>query len=108
MRMSLVSMICGTAFVWLAAVIGQEVKGEFASPKTDEEMIANAASAAPEAIGKNATVIAFDASGKVRTLRKGTNNFTCLPDDPNCVDANGLEWVMALVNRSEPPKGKFR
>ncbi|RRI06538.1 hypothetical protein EH240_04465 [Mesorhizobium tamadayense] len=76
-------------------------------------MIANAVSAAPESIGKNATVIAFDAKGKVRTLRKGTNNFTCIPDDPtnpandpNCVDANGLEWVMALVNRSEPPKGK--
>ncbi|WP_246805467.1 hypothetical protein [Mesorhizobium mediterraneum] len=113
MRMSLVSMICGTAFVWSTAVIGQEVKGEFSSPKTDEEMIANALSAAPESIGKNATVIAFDANGKVRTLRKGTNNFTCIPDDPtnpandpNCVDANGLEWVMAWVNKSEPPKGK--
>ena len=113
MRMSLVSMICGTAFVWSTAVIGQEVKGEFSSPKTDEEMIANAVSAAPEPIAKNATVIAFDANGKARTLRKGTNNFTCLPDDPtnpandpNCVDANGLEWVMAWVNKTEPPKGK--
>jgi hypothetical protein len=113
MRMSLVSMICGTAFVWSTAVIGQEVKGEFPSPKTDEEMVANALSAAPESIRKNATVIAFDANGKVRTLQKGTNNFTCIPDDPtnlandpNCVDANGLEWVMAWVKRSEPPKGK--
>jgi hypothetical protein len=92
MRTSLVSMICGTAFVWSTAVIGQEVKGEFPSPKTDEEMIANAVAAAPESIGKNATVIAIDANGKVRTLRKGTNNFTCIPDDPttpandpNCV-----------------------
>jgi len=94
--------------------MGQEVvKGEFASPKTDEEIIANALSAAPESIAKNAAVIAFDANGKVRTLRKGSNNFTCIPDDPtnpandpNCVDANGLEWVMAWVNKAEPPKGK--
>jgi hypothetical protein len=109
MRMSLVSMICGTAFVWSAAAIGNEVQGEFQSPKTDEEMIANAVSAAPESIGKNATVIALDE----RTLRKGTNNFTCFPDDPAnpandpiCVDANGLEWIMAVVKKSEPPKGK--
>ena len=113
MRTSLVSMICGTAFVWSTAVIGQEVKGEFPSPKTDEEMIANAVAAAPDWIGKNATVIAIDANGKVRALRKGTKNFTCIPDDPttpannpNCVDANGLEWVMAWVNKTEPPKGK--
>jgi len=59
MRMSLVSTICGAAFVWSTAVIGQEVKGEFSSPKTDEEMIANALSAAPESIAKNATVIAL-------------------------------------------------
>src|SRR6185503_16561485 len=115
MRMGLISMICGTLAVsaWSVGAAGEEVKGEFASPKTDEEMIANALSAAPESIAKSATVIAFDAQGKARTLRKGTNNFTCIPDDPtnpandpNCVDANGLEWVMALVNKTEPPKGK--
>ena len=114
MRMLLSSTVCGILLAWLGPVMGQEVvKGEFASPKTDEEIIANALSAAPESIAKNAAVIAFDANGKVRTLRKGSNNFTCIPDDPtnpandpNCVDANGLEWVMAWVNKAEPPKGK--
>jgi hypothetical protein len=84
-----------------------------AADMTDEEMIKSALSAAPESIAKNAAVITFDASGKPRTLREGTNNFTCIPDDPsnpfpdpNCVDKNGLEWVMALVNKTEPPKGK--
>jgi hypothetical protein len=115
MRMFFNSVICGTftLLTWSAGVLGQEVvKGEFASPKTDEEMIANALSAAPELIAKNATVIAFDANRKVRTLRKGSNNFTCIPDDPtnpandpDCVDANGLEWVMAWVNKTDPPKG---
>ena len=64
-------------------------------------------------IGAAAAVITFDANGKVRTLREGSNNFTCLPDDPsnpandpNCVDENGLEWVMAYVGKTQPPEGK--
>ena len=55
MRMFLSSMVCGTItlLVWSAGALGQEVvKGEFASPKTDEEKIANALSAAPELIAK--------------------------------------------------------
>ena len=72
-------------------------------------MIANALSAAPAAVAQGATVIAFDDKGNIRTLRKGTNQFTCIPDDttnpandPDCVDANGLEWVKAWVARTEP------
>ena len=82
-------------------------------PKTDEEMIANALAAAPAAVAQGAAVIAFDDKGNIRTLRRGTNQFTCIPDDPtnpandpNCVDENGLEWIKALVSKSEPPKGK--
>ena len=77
-------------------------------------MIANALSAAPAAVAQDAAVIAFDAKGNIRTLRPGTNQFTCIPDDPtnpandpNCVDANGLEWVKAYVGRSDPPTGKI-
>ena len=83
-------------------------------PQTDAEMIANAVSAAPAAVAEGAAVVAFDAKGNIRTLREGTNGFTCIPDDPtnpandpNCVDANGLEWVKAYVSRTEPPKGKI-
>jgi hypothetical protein len=115
MRALSTSIVCGLAALvaWSAAAAGQEVGAGHTPPKTDEEMIANALSAAPESIAAKATVIAFDAAGKVRTLREGSNNFTCIPDDPtnpandpNCVDENGLEWVMAWINKSEPPKGK--
>jgi hypothetical protein len=115
MRMIIISMLYGTvsALSFSQGTLAQEVKGEFASPKTDDEMVTNALSAAPDAIAKGASVIAFDANGKGRTLRKGTNNFTCIPDDPtnpandpNCVDANGLEWAMAWINKTDPPKGK--
>src|SRR6202035_5254771 len=49
---------------------------------TDAELIASAESAAPPNVGKNATIVAMDADGKMRTLRKGTNAFTCMPDNP--------------------------
>jgi hypothetical protein len=87
-----------------------------AAPKalqTDEEKIASAISAAPDSIGQNAAVVMFD-QGQMRTLREGTNNFTCLPDnpknpinDPLCVDENGLEWIKARIAKKEPPDGKI-
>jgi hypothetical protein len=49
---------------------------------SDEELIANATSAAPEAVAQHAAVMAMDSSGKMRTLREGTNHFTCMPDNP--------------------------
>jgi hypothetical protein len=80
----------------------------------DRELIANAMSAAPEAVARQAKVIAVNAQGEARTLREGTNNFTCLPDDPStpaddpmCLDENGLEWAKAWINKTEPPKGKI-
>src|ERR1700745_3476160 len=39
-------------------------------------------SAAPAAIAKEATIIAVTAEGKIRTVRKGTNSFTCMADNP--------------------------
>jgi hypothetical protein len=77
---------------------------------TDAELIASAESAAPASVGKHATIMAVDADGKMRTLRKGTNNFTCMPDAPNtpgpdpmCMDAAAMEWVHALISHATPP-----
>lgn len=68
--------------------------------------IASATSAAPPTIGRAATVMSMD--GKV--LRKGTNGWTCFPDDPGspgndpmCVDKNGLAWFNALMAKKPPP-----
>jgi hypothetical protein len=79
---------------------------------SDADLIKSAMSAAPAAVGKNATIVAMQADGKMRTLRKGTNAFTCMPDnpatpgpDPMCMDANALEWVHAWF-RHKPPAAK--
>jgi hypothetical protein len=72
-------------------------------------------SAAPVAVGKNATIVVMEANGRMRTLRTGTNGFTCMADnpstpgpDPMCMDANALEWVHAWVAHKVPaPKVGF-
>ena len=48
----------------------------------------------------------FDDKMNMVVLKKGTNNFTCISDDPTtpsndpvCVDENGLAWSMALIKK---------
>ncbi|MCW2242507.1 hypothetical protein [Azospirillum canadense] len=84
------------------------------APKTDGEMIANAMSAAPRAVAETATIIAMNEKGEARTLRQGTGNFTCMPDnpmtpgnDPMCLDKNAMEWAKAWIEHKEPPKGQI-
>lgn len=80
---------------------------------TDAQLIRSAESAAPAAVAKDATVIAMNDDGSTRTLRKGTNGFTCIPDspatpgpDPMCADANAMEWIGAWLGHKEPATGK--
>jgi hypothetical protein len=79
----------------------------------DAELIKSAESAAPAAVGAGATIYAVGADGAMRTVREGTNGFWCMPDspatpgpDPMCGDANAMEWAMAWIGKTEPPKGK--
>lgn len=83
------------------------------APASDKQMIASAMSAAPAKVAKGATIVMMEADGKMRTLRKGTNGFTCMPDnpatpgpDPMCMDKNSMEWVQALMAHKPPPAGK--
>jgi hypothetical protein len=108
--LSLVILVLALAFAALAG--GQEHK---MTPKkmTDAQIIASAVSAAPAAVGKAATVVMPEADGKMRVVRKGTNGFTCMPDnpetpgpDPMCWDANAGEWADAYLGHQTPPSGK--
>ena len=87
--------------------------GPVPPPTTEADMIASAVSAAPEAVSKDATVITMDEKGQMKTLRQGTNGWTCMPDspspgvDPMCVDKNGAEWAMAWMGHKNPPEGKI-
>ena len=78
----------------------------------DDDLIKSAESAAPAAVAQNATIIAMDEQMNVRTLREGTNAFTCMPDnpqspgaDPMCLDKGGMAWAQAWMSKQEPPAG---
>ena len=56
--------------------------------------------AAPKKVAESATIVTPDPKGGMRTLRKGTNGFTCMPDnpetpgpDPMCWDKNAGDWI---------------
>ena len=74
--------------------------------------IESAMSAAPASIAAAAAVVAPQADGSMKTLRAGTNGWTCMPDipttpgpDPMCLDANAVNWAMAWMSGKTPPKG---
>jgi len=80
---------------------------------TDAKLIASAMSAAPASVSKGATIVAMGADGSMRTLRQGTNGWTCMPDnpttpgpDPMCMDKNAMEWAGAWMAHKDPPAGK--
>lgn len=86
--------------------------GPVAPPTTDAEMIASAMSAGPASVSNAATILAFDAQMQPRTLREGTNGWTCLPDmahtpgtDPMCLDQAGMAWAQAWMAHEDPPAG---
>jgi hypothetical protein len=86
-----------------------EAAAPAADPNSPEAKIANAMSAAPEAISANATIMDTGMDGMMMELRAGTNGWTCMPDlpqtpgpDPMCLDGAFLTWVDALIKK-EPP-----
>ena len=84
-----------------------------AKKPSDAQLIASAMSAAPAAVSRDATIVAVEDGGKLRTLRQGKGAFTCMPDDPNtpgkdpmCLDKNGMAWFKALLAHEKPPEGQ--
>jgi len=119
-------MICSKCTVLLAAVSLLSIAGcqkyeASAKPEAKTEAkakvdatdpIASATAAAPGSVSANATVIQAAADGSMKTLRQGSNGWTCMPDnpqtpghDPMCMDANALKWAMAWMAHKDPPAG---
>ena len=72
--------------------------------------ISSAESAAPASIAHLASIVAPDARGNVKTLRAGSNDWTCMPDtpstpgpDPMCWDQNAGKWLDAYMGHKTPP-----
>jgi hypothetical protein len=99
----------------LAAPVGAgaQTRTDQQRPKTDAELIQSAISAAPPMISQDASIINMEGN-KVRTLRQGKNEYTCVPDDPSspgndpmCLDRNAMAWLQAWMDHKDAPKGKM-
>lgn len=82
---------------------------------SDEWKIRNASAAAPRFIAESATIIDWadpKMTGRLvmgRTLRQGSNGWTCMPDvpgrpqhDPMCVDETMMKFMMSLAAGTQP------
>ena len=74
--------------------------------------VASAMSAGPASIASAAAIVAPQADGTMKSLRAGTNGWTCMPDnpatpgpDPMCLDGNAVKWAMAWMSGKTPPEG---
>ena len=85
--------------------LGLFVYGEAQAERSDEELIAEAESAAPEVISQNAAIKIMDG----RVLREGSNGWTCYPGSnaigPMC---NQPQWdtLVGALMKKEPPEVK--
>jgi hypothetical protein len=103
------SSVALTALLMSSSAAAEDGK---AAPN-DADIIKSAMSAAPAKVSQHAAIVAMDAAGKMRTVRKGTNGFTCMADnpqtpgpDPMCMDKSAMEWVHAWLAKSTPSDGK--
>ena len=80
-------------------------------PATDSAKIVDALRAGPPFITKNATILDWphQPGGEYRVLRKGTNQWTCLPgvpgyshDEPGCFDPVFMQWMKDSLAGREP------
>jgi hypothetical protein len=101
------ALLLSVSFV---SMLSAAAHGADQKPKTDAAKIANAMTAAPAAVSRNASVVEMGEDGSMKALRKGTGEWTCVPDDPStpgndpmCLDPNAMEWLHAYVSKSPPP-----
>lgn len=79
--------------------------------QTSDKKIKEAMSAAPPSISANATILdnPLKPTGNKEVLRKGTNEWTCFPDNPNmpgqnprCFDPQAMEFFSSIADKREP------
>ena len=100
------------ALAVLVAAMGASMTVTASDNKADQKLIKSAMQAAPVKVANDATIVAMEKDG-MRTVRAGSNGFTCMPDnpttpgpDPMCMDAAAMEWAHAWMSHKDPTVGK--
>jgi hypothetical protein len=72
---------------------------------SDADYARQALAAGPEVVASGASVVRPEHDGTLRTLREGTNGFTCLimGTDRMCADANSMQFIHAMMSHQPPP-----
>ncbi|HSX82806.1 MAG TPA: hypothetical protein VLQ80_30125 [Candidatus Saccharimonadia bacterium] len=110
-RVKIIPVVMSVSCMLLTQNLGAQMHASQATMKSKKAKIQSAMSAAPKAITKDATILDYPAKegDQPAVLRKGTNGWTCFPDDPNspgndpmCLDKMGMAWFEALMMKTEP------
>jgi hypothetical protein len=88
----------------LVVLVGLASAQKKAEP-SDAQYIAQALSAAPKSVAKDAAVVRMDEAGKMTTIRKGKNGFSCMVvgREKMCADANSMAFFDAWMKHQNPP-----
>lgn len=102
MNIAKILMMSGWIVLSTLAILAAETTGgkPGSTSAADQKAIASAMSAAPKKVSAAATIVVIGKDGKMRTLRKGNNGFTCMPDNPTTVRSNVHGQGCAEMGRS--------
>jgi hypothetical protein len=99
-------MIAVSIIAIVASAVAQEHKVAAKKAElSDAQYTAQALSAAPVSVAKDAAVVRMGEDGKMKPLREGKNGFTCMIIGGNkmCADANSMEFFDAMMKHQPPP-----
>ena len=98
-------IILAKASVVSIMVLSMSAHAQTPPSLSDEAYSRQALAAGPEAVAKDASVVRSEPNGTMRTLRQGTNGFTCLimGTDRMCADRNSMEFIHAVMSQKPPP-----
>jgi len=87
-----------------------EAEAQPAAATDHKDPVASSMAAAPDSIARAATIVTANPDGSMKTVREGSNGWTCMPDnpvtpgpDPMCMDGNAAKWAAAWIGKTEPP-----
>ena len=99
-RDMLAALVIGLPLLALAGVVDAQQPTE----GTDAEYTARAMTAGPTEIANDATIVRM-VNGAMQTVKKGTNEFTCMVANtgPMCMAPIAMEWAHAWQTHTPPP-----
>lgn len=103
-RYVLIALAAAISLITLPVVLHAQQQGA----STDAAYTAKVMTGAPATVVNDATIMQIQKDGSMRTVRPGTNGFTCmvLPGGDGtsmCADKNAMGWMSALMTHAAPP-----